>query len=359
MVEYPDGRQDRSDNAKPKKERGIGFKIFRFIAKTLGVLVALVASLAIMVYGAVTVVCQGPFPTAKELLVVTAMETSAAKFLARIHLTEEEIDHILNSNAVLAPEEVTDTTVEFKQQENVTAEDYLDIEIHDVVRATFVGKMMIVKDPSRVRLATIDTFGYNVIGKKVEDFVIVNDAVGGINAGGFADYGGVGTGGMPDVLLIKDGIIKVGSASTYCNVIGLSFDNRLIVGEMTAQAAIDMGVRDAVHFSPTLIVNGKAAEVSGSGGGINPRTCIGQREDGAILFLVIDGRQVHSIGASLQDCVQVMLDFDAINAANLDGGSSSMMIYEGEVLNSCSSLYGSRTQPAAFIVDRLPEEAQV
>ena len=337
---------------KEKKPR-FGFRIFLFLAKTLGLLLTLLTSLAIVVYGAVTVVCEGPFPTAKELFVVTVTETSAAKFLARIYLSAEEVEEILNSNAVLAPEEITDTTVDFKPAEDATAEDYLDIEIHDVVRATFVGKMMIIKDPSRVHLVTIDYFGYNVVGRKVEELVALNGAVAGINAGGFADAGGVGTGGQPDVLLIKDGVIKVGTANTYCNVIGLSYDNRLIVGEMTAKAALDMGVRDAVYFSPTLIVNGKAAEVSGSGGGINPRTCIGQREDGAILFLVIDGRQIHSIGASLQDCVQVMLDFDAINAANLDGGSSSMMIYEGEVLNSCSSLYGSRAQPAAFIVDSL------
>ena len=103
-------------------------------------------------------------------------------------------------------------------------------------------------------------------------------------------------------------------------------------------------------FTPTLIVNGNPAEVSGTGGGLNPRTVIGQRADGAVLLLVIDGRQPHSVGATLQDCMQEMLNYGAVNAANLDGGSSSMMVYEGEVINTCASLNGSRNQPTAWLV---------
>ena len=355
MADGKTGAGRRESDRRVKRKRGIIITILTVIAKTAGILIALIAALAMMAYGAVTVVCKGPFPTARELFVVSVTETSAVKFLANIHLTPEEVERILNANSVLPPGEVTDTEIEFKPPEDTKAEDYKDIEIHDIVRETFVGKMMIIKDPSRVRLATIASFGINVYGRRIEEIVADNGAVAGINAGGFADEGGKGIGGLPLVLLIKDGAIKIGYEGTYCNVIGLSYDHRLIVGEMTARAALDLGVRDAVHFSPTLIVNGKAAEVSGSGGGINPRTCIGQREDGAILFLVIDGRQIHSIGASLRDCVQVMLDFDAVNAANLDGGSSSMLVYEGEVINSCSSVIGSRHQPAAFIVDPLPQ----
>lgn len=90
--------------------------------------------------------------------------------------------------------------------------------------------------------------------------------------------------------------------------------------------------------------------MAGSGGGLNPRTVLGQRADGAVLMLVIDGRQAHSIGATYKDCIDVMLEYGAVNAANLDGGSSSMLVYNGEVQNVCASLYGSRPLPTAFVV---------
>ena len=85
-------------------------------------------------------------------------------------------------------------------------------------------------------------------------------------------------------------------------------------------------------------------------GGVNPRTAIGQRADGAVLMLVIDGRQVHSLGATYLDAAEVMLAHGAINACNLDGGSSSVMYYNGEYVNSPSSASGvSRYLPNAFL----------
>ena len=132
-------------------------------------------------------------------------------------------------------------------------------------------------------------------------------------------------------------------------IIGFNQDNVLVVGTMTGEQAVNMGIRDAVSFGPILVVNKEATKAS-QGGGLNPRTAIGQREDGAVLLLVIDGRQSSSLGASYSDITQVMLDFGAVNAANLDGGSSSVMYYEGELLNSCSSLYGPREMPTCFVV---------
>ena len=352
-----DERAERVRYAKAQRRGRVAAMVGRGFAKLLGVILVFLLSVCLLILGIVHAITQGDLPSTQELFVVSVNETSAVKFLARIFYSEERVQEILSANAVLPPDEITDLTIEFTPpeipQDLQEAEEYKDIEIEDVVGSTFKGKMMIVKDPSRVHLAAISYFGYNVAGKKIEALVSESGAVAGINAGGFADDGGMGSGGMPLGLFILDGQIKTGSAGTTCNVIGITYDNKLVVGDMTGAAALELGVRDAVHFTPTLIVNGKAAEVSGSGGGVNPRTCIGQRADGAMLLLCIDGRQPHSIGASLQDCVQVMMDYGAINAANLDGGSSSIMVYEGEVINVCASITGSRNQPAAFVVDAL------
>lgn len=327
-----------------------GRRVGKYVARTVSVVAIVLVAAVTLVFGAITVVCKGPFPTAQALFVNSVNETSAVKFLARIYFSESEVQEILAANAVMPTDEVTDLTQSFEEP---TAEDASSepIEIVDITGATYKGKMMIVKEPSRVKLATLPAFGSNINGKKVEDFVAENNAVAGFNAGGFDDPKGMGLGGVPLGTMIKDGVIISGSATTTCNMIGFTFDNQLLVGMMTGQEALDKGMRDAVYFEPTFIVNGNPAEVSGNGGGLNPRTVIGQRADGAVLILVIDGRQPHSMGASLKDCMDEMVNAGAINAANLDGGSSSVLIYEGEMINTCASLYGSRGQPAAWIVE--------
>jgi len=135
-------------------------------------------------------------------------------------------------------------------------------------------------------------------------------------------------------------------------VIGFDNDNKLVVGTMTGREAIDRGVRDAVEWGPALIVNGEALDAGSSGGGYNPRTAIGQRADGAVILLLIDGRQPGSLGASYNDLIDIMLCEGAVNAANLDGGLSSTMYYDGEVINKGYSLYGERPIPTAVLVRR-------
>ena len=112
----------------------------------------------------------------------------------------------------------------------------------------------------------------------------------------------------------------------------------------------DDDLRDAVTFGPALVINGEACEVSGISSGLNPRTAIGQRRDGAVLLLVIDGRQASSLGATYADMINVLMEYEAFNAANLDGGSSSMLWYNGEYINKGVILTGSRELPTAFIV---------
>ena len=326
-------------NQRPRKRHPVrGF---------FAVLGSLLALLLIAFFGATTIVCLGPSPAARGLFVNSVMETSAAKFLARIYFSEQEIDEILARNAVQDDQAVTET-VDFEEADD--AEETPDIELVDVSGATFKGKMLIVKDPSRVTLAVAPTFDPEVAGLRVEEFAERNDAIAAINGGGFLDEGGVGKGGMPLGLVIKDGKLLNGGMDTRSSIVGFDNENHLIVGNLSGRECLERGIRDAVAFGPAFIVNGEPMEVAGSGGGLNPRTVLGQRADGAVLMLVIDGRQAHSIGATYKDCIDVMLEYGAINAGNLDGGSSSMLVYEGEVQNICASLYGSRPLPTAFIV---------
>ena len=122
------------------------------------------------------------------------------------------------------------------------------------------------------------------------------------------------------------------------------------MGYYTYNEAVSLNIVNGVSFTPILVMNGEAMDTSFLMSGVNPRTAIGQRDDGAVLMLCIDGRQAHSMGCTYQDLAEIMLDHGAVNAINLDGGSSSSMWYEGGYVNKCSGGQGySRNLPNAFL----------
>jgi len=335
--------KDKS-NKTEKKKISIGM-----IARRLAISIfAPILCICIVLLSADAVICFGPSDSVRGLFVTTVMETSAAKFLAQIFLSDEEIAQIRAENSFVETDAVTDTNMVTIDPNRDDSE--ADITVEDVSGGTFKGKMMIVKDPSRLKVATLSQYGENVRGKKVLEFIKSYKAVAGINAGGFVDTNGTGSGGLPMGLIITDGKLRFGSKSGSYSIVGFDKDNKLVVGRMTGAKALELNVRDAVSFGPALIINGERAEITGNGSGLNPRTCVGQRADGTVLLLVIDGRHPDSIGASLEDCVDVMEEFGAVNAGNLDGGSSTVMYWNGEMLNNCASMYGPRRMCSAFVV---------
>ena len=228
-------------------------------------------------------------------------------------------------------------------------EDGDGIIVVDVMKKGFQGTMIVVLDPSRVFLGGPGFFGGN--GMILEDLVARYDALGGINAGGFIDEDGAGSGGFPEGLTVLEGEAYLWADSGA----SAAFDNNnvLHVGYFKKEEVEKLGIRDCASFGPELIVDGKPEYGTYMESGINPRTAIGQRADGAVLMLCIDGRQLRSIGASFADIRDVMLDFGAVNACSLDGGSSTVMYYNGEYLNWPSSASGtSRYLPNAFLIRR-------
>ncbi len=329
-----------------KKVLRITGKFFLWVFVTL---ILLLAGFLVMIY----LVSKGPSPQIRNLFVTSVRETSAAGFLADIFLTEQEVQDIVASNVVEVGEISTDTQL-FAFAETPVVEDVesADIEIVDVQGALYRGKMMIIQDPSRVKVGICDEFDANKAGLTLLEIMDKYDAIAGINGGRYNDDNGFGKGGQPEGIVFSEGELVYGSLSQTYDIYGFDNNNVFICGRMTGQQAVDMGIRDAVTFGPALVVNGEAVTTIGTGGGLNPRTAIGQRADGAVLLLVIEGRQTGSLGATYLDLIEIMLDFGAVNAANLDGGMSSSMAYEGEeILNNCS-IKGARDMPTAFIVER-------
>ncbi len=222
--------------------------------------------------------------------------------------------------------------------------------ISELKTGSYSGRMVMIDDPGRVVVGYTKSQGK--IGMKIADFLDEYDAVVGMNASGFYDSGGHGNGG--EVLGRSMSFGK--SWGEYdADMDSICFDsmNRLIVGKMENWEKYD--VRDGIQFTPVLVADGEKY-LSGSGGyGLQPRTCIGQRWDGAVLFLVIDGRQPgHSVGATMSDCADIMMQYDAKTAVACDGGSSAVLAYDGRVITKPSGgdRKNGRYLPNAFLVKR-------
>ena len=334
-------------NTKKKKPR-LKAGIRRTSRKALIVVLTIGLSMGLFGYSALLIILKGPSPTFSNLIISTMMETRRGKKIAHMFFTDEELTAKLSKNSVSYTEQITYNN----EDDFIIPEEEKDkIEIVDIQGGTYKGKLMIVRDPSRIQLG-VNTLmsSENASGFLVQDYVDKEGAIAGINAGGFEDPNGQGDGSIPYGVVIKDWELVAGKEDAWVSLIGFNEHDHLIVGNMTAAEALSWGITDAVTFGPIFIVDGSPVAVTGTGGGLNPRTVIGQRADGAVLLLVIDGRQTTSLGATYEDCINIMLEYGAINAANLDGGSSSVMVYKGEIINNIVSMRSDRTVPTAWIV---------
>ena len=337
-------------------------KLGRILAKILLILTETVLLLAIILYAAMYVMAKGPSPTIRKIFVTSVRETSAIGFLANLYLTEDEIAEI---ETVKETEEYDPTDLSlFTEPETAGVEsdgpqedawglvddDGDGIIIEPVHGEGYAGYMMVVLDPSRVIVGSVPR-NYGTRGLTVAQFAGHFDAAAGTNAGGFLDPNGEGNGSTPDSTVVYDG--EVYFAGFGCgNGIAAIDDNSIlhVAKRMTANELVENNIRYAVCYGPVLISNGIPADPESLPVSLNPRTAIGQRSDKAMLLLVIDGRQVSSMGASYQDEVEIMQRFGAVNALNLDGGSSSMMWFGGNYINKTASVIGIRPVPTSIIV---------
>lgn len=225
------------------------------------------------------------------------------------------------------------------------------VRLRGVTGPHFQGWLLSVCNPDWLHVALTRHLGQR--GEPTSRLAMQAEAVAAVNGGGFLDPGGEGSGGIVRGVAVSDGHVVPGFvADPSYYVIGLDREGRLLAGKWTLPQVQALGVQEAVSFKPLLVVEGKPLIRQGDGGwGIAPRTAIGQRADGTVLFLVIDGRQPGSLGATLRQVQDLMLRAGAVTAANLDGGSSATLWYRGRVINHpCCSPNGERYIPTAWVI---------
>ena len=335
-----------SEGTKPKKHT-----VGRFFA-LLGVTLLCIL---ITLLGLLWVLERGPSPTVTGMFTRSVRETSAIRWMSDIFLTEEELEQYKSvSTEETTTESINTSLIHVEEAAEKVQSGGNSVQLIDIAEGTCKGKLLIVSDPKQVILGTSDEF-VKQPGLLLTDMVAKYDGIAGINAGGFNDENGTGNGGIPQGIVITNGVVTYGNDSTPYHVVGLDRDGILHVGSMSGKQAVELGIQWAVSFvthdglASSLIINGEVQRKN-LGGGVNPRTAIGQRDDGALLLLVLDGRSINTLGATMEDVANIMLEYGAINAGNLDGGSSSVMVYDGEIINHCASVTGPRRIPTGFIV---------
>ena len=345
-------------------------KVLKIVGAVFGYLLTTVFALFCFILLVCLVLVYGPSEDAGKLFVHSCQETSALKFLPYWFLPSETVEDILGVNdktqasaAVKPatqyrpalgydPADMEDLSEEDKAELAAAQEDtvYAEPYIEEVNEGIYKGMIMIVPDPSRVVIGTLPSYSTGGVGKLLSTFIEDYGAIGGTNAGGFYDPNGGGLGGCPDGIVLENGTIRYGSDQVYNNVIGISADHRLLLGNWTPQQALDAGCVSAVSFYDGLVLIKDGVPQEGLNSGVNPRTAIGQKEDGTMLLLVIEGRHAGSLGATADDLRDIFVRYGAVNASMLDGGTSAIMFFHGEQVTRGSNLLGMRYLPTAMLV---------
>ena len=287
----------------------------------------------------------GPYKGFRNWLITTAMTTMNHQYLATMFYSQDTIDKVLKENKIIESTNDTDLLeINTNSLSKTMYKDEYDKEIleHDskknyklidIKGKGYSGYLVAIYDPSKIKVVSTKYLGSS--GEYLLSMAKRTNAVVAINGGGFVDDTTLNSGGRPDGILIQDGkILNSGHYSKGGGLIGFTKENKLYLGRLSAEEAINIGIRDAVEFAPFLIINGEPSKVVGNGGyGLHPRTAIGQRKDGIVLFLVIDGRRIDCIGADMNDLIEIMQRYGAYNAANLDGGNSSALIINNKLIN--------------------------
>lgn len=335
-------------------------------------IIIIITSILVILIGSFAFLLYGPWKNFREWLITTAMTTMSHQYLATMFYDDKTIDEVLKKNYVKESGEDTDSTqiifnsykstsmfLNKYEKEILTKDKGNDLyKKIDITGDGLRGYLVAIYDPSKVKIATSAYMGTK--GQMLTTMAKNSNAAVAMNASGFIDPNYNSNGGIPHGIVIKDGklISNQIRANVGGGIIGFNKENKLILSRMTADEAIKNGIRDAVDFGPFLIVNGKPSFVKGNGGwGTAPRSAIGQRQDGIVLFLVMDGRDyAHGIsGADMVDLTEILLNYGAYNAANLDGGTSSGLVINNELINkpvNGSGQNSTRAIPNAWIVTK-------
>ena len=345
---------------KHKKRRGLTQKVTWIFSSLIGLYIIGCITFLVLLYG--------PNENFKNWLITTAMATMRHQHYCKWFYSDEDIRKVLDNNYIDDGGRQTDPSLidhtETINYANEYEREILEREegaLYKVINFEVNGSkayLGVVYDASKIKVGYSKWLGRS--GQYIYDMAKEQGSVLTINGGGFFDPGHNTKGENPVGVTISNGKIITGEKVVVekpFGIIGFNQDNTLVLlRDMDGEQALKAGVRDAVTMAPFLIVNGIPSFTKGNGGwGIAARTAIGQRKDGIVLFLVVDSNVSRTKGATMVDLVNIMQRYGAVNAANLDGGTSSAMVVEGTMISDPIDSTGShRTRGIPTVFNVIP-----
>lgn len=304
-----------------------------------------------------TLIYCGPFVHLKSIVAQSAYTSSSFVWLTEMYMSNRSINKMMGNNENAKEMFINNdknNIVKIKEKKSDSCE------LLEVKGRKFKGLAIIVDDPTRVKSGYTDKLKSE--GQSTSEIAKDNDAFAAINGGGFftkSNYSEVawtGSGGTPNGVIISEGELIFSDTPDEDhkhNVAAFTDKGELLVGLYSYKELEAKNVREAICFGPALLINGNKTILGDYGGwGIAPRTAIGQRKDGSVVMLVLEGRKLNSVGATLEDVQDIMLKLGAVNATNLDGGYSTTMYYGGQVVNKPYNILGERAVPTIFYVEK-------
>ena len=338
----PSQRGGASRPPKKKKKKGSGL-FGRIVRRFFLVLFTVIALILVAACLAANLIFNGPSPAARDILTMTLLEPSGTKWIPGLFVDAQTLDSIRTRDDSNLKDEFSNTSeivinkdaaISAGTDEWANSPDGIRFESHS--GDTYNAHIMIVRDPSKVYLGTsTENFSTSIPGTRIDDQIETDGAIAGVNAGAFFDNGtsDPAVGSVPEGLVYSKGVCKWTTGSPPNGIkgfAGFNKDNILVVAQdnLSKAQAEELNIRDGCCFGPVLIMNGEInQEAYNSNSGWNPRTAVGQRKDGAVVFVCIDGRQAGSAGGTYKDVIDIMIEYGVVNACNMDGGSSSIMVY--------------------------------
>lgn len=291
----------------------------------------------------------GPFQNVKKTFIGTAMSTTTHMYFATLFLSQKQINGLLgNGDGSSDKENLKDVSISYREDSTINE--------YDVSTSRFSGYILEIKDPKRIKIGLTKKLG--ITGQTTSQIAEENGAIAAVNGGGFTDKSAngtsfVGTGAYPAGIVVSNGKVITNTYKDSDRFEAIAFDKsgHLIVGNYNTSELLKLNIAEALSFNKTLIINGKPQiHDSDARDGIDPRTAIGQKKDGTVMLLVIDGRSGYKQGATLREVQDLLLSRGAWNAANLDGGSSTTMYYDGALVNTPCDNDGERTVASTVYV---------
>lgn len=340
----------RSKRAEKKEKK---FKPLRYICLLLYVFIFLGITTPLVLFF-------GPYENTRKAFIETLLATRHA-YLLTDYLSQDTINKFLGKENESVAAMSTSEAEEKLDTDKVDVKYNSSTEIsrYNVRTEKYDAYILEIKNPLSIKVAM--TKYLNKLGQKTSEMAEEHNAVAAINGGAFVDESSdgtvyAGTGALPGGFVISEGRVIFPTSNVdrdkIENVVAFTSEGKLIVGDHSLRELQELNVKEAMCFrKPNIIINGKRQIKDKMAEGFNPRTAVGQKADGTVIFLVIDGRKINKVGATLYDVQEIMMDRGAINAGALDGGYSSTMYYKGDVINSPNAWNGERSVATAFYVE--------